>query len=151
MAALAGVNSISGPGMLDFESCLSLEKLVLDNEVCGMVQRLIRGITPKEDFPARPRFEELLYERHLLISKHTRKYLREEHYFPGPVIDRANRSRWQQEGSLTLRERAHREVDRLLNEYQPSTLPDENRRDLTKLMELEARRYGMDRLPHSSL
>ena len=151
LAALAGVNSISGPGMLDFESCLSLEKLVLDNEVCGMVQRLIRGITPKEDFPARPRFEELLYERHLLISKHTRKYLREEHYFPGPVIDRANRSRWQQEGSLTLRERAHREVDRLLNEYQPSTLPDENRRDLTKLMELEARRYGMDRLPHSSL
>ena len=34
MAALSGINSISGPGMLDFESCLSLEKLVVDNEIC---------------------------------------------------------------------------------------------------------------------
>ena len=44
LAALAGVNMVSGPGMLDFESCQSLEKLVLDNEVCGMALRLVRGI-----------------------------------------------------------------------------------------------------------
>jgi trimethylamine--corrinoid protein Co-methyltransferase len=37
LAALAGINNVSGPGMLDFESCFSLEKLVLDNEICGMV------------------------------------------------------------------------------------------------------------------
>nr|NIM90549.1 hypothetical protein [Candidatus Aminicenantes bacterium] len=36
LAALAGVNVISGPGMMDFESCQSLEKLVIDNEICGM-------------------------------------------------------------------------------------------------------------------
>ncbi len=111
LAALAGINNISGPGMLDFESCQSLEKLVVDNEICGMTLRMIKGIEPKEDFPAVPIFEELLKDRHLLISKHTRRYLRDEHYFPGPAIDRANRSRWQEEGSLTLRERAHREVD----------------------------------------
>ncbi len=35
LAALSGINSISGPGMLDFSSCFSLEKLVLDNEICG--------------------------------------------------------------------------------------------------------------------
>ena len=51
LAALAGINSVSGPGMLDFESCFSLEKLVLDNEICGMVFRMIEGIQPKEDFP----------------------------------------------------------------------------------------------------
>ncbi|MGB2985277.1 MAG: trimethylamine methyltransferase family protein [Phycisphaerae bacterium] len=151
LAALAGINNISGPGMLDFESCLSLEKLIVDNEIAGMALRLIKGIEPKEDFPALPRFEELLKEQHLLISKHTRRYLKEEHYFPGPAIDRANRSRWQEEGSLTLRERAHREVDRLLADYQPSQLPDDIKRELTRLMEQEAGRYGMDRLPHSSL
>ena len=32
-----------GPGMLDFESCQSLEKLVLDNEICGMALRLVRA------------------------------------------------------------------------------------------------------------
>ncbi|GAG01453.1 unnamed protein product, partial [marine sediment metagenome] len=108
LAALAGINSVSGPGMLDFESCLSLESLVLDNEICGMALRLIEGIEPHEDFPALPRFEELLKDRHLLISKHTRRYLRQEHYFPGDTIDRANRARWQEEGGLTLGERAHR-------------------------------------------
>ncbi|MFH0981648.1 MAG: trimethylamine methyltransferase family protein [Planctomycetota bacterium] len=151
LAALAGINNVSGAGMLDFESCLSLEKLVLDNEICGMALRLIRGIEPQEDFPALPRFEELLKERHLLISEHTRKYLRQEHYFPGATIDRANRSRWQEEGSRTLRERAHGEVERLIREYEPSRLPEAAKDDLTRLMEREARRYGMDRLPHSRL
>ena len=41
LAALSGVDNVSGPGMLDFESCQSLEKLVVDNEACGMAQRLM--------------------------------------------------------------------------------------------------------------
>jgi trimethylamine--corrinoid protein Co-methyltransferase len=151
LAALAGINNVSGPGMLDFESCLSLEKLVVDNEICGMTLRMLKGIGPKEDFPCLPRFEELFREQHLLISKHTRRYLREEHYFPGPAIDRANRSRWQEEGGLSLGERAHREVERLIAAHQPPPLTVEVKRDMTQRMEAEARRYGMDRLPHGGL
>jgi len=151
LAALAGINNISGPGMLDFESCLSLEKLVLDNEIAGMTLHMIAGIEPKDDFPAQPIFEELLNERHLLIAKHTRRHLKEEHYFPGPTIDRANRSRWQEEGGIPLGERAHREVARLLADYQPPRLSEDVKADLAERMEHEARRFGMDRLPHTSL
>jgi trimethylamine--corrinoid protein Co-methyltransferase len=147
LAALSGINSISGPGMLDFESCQSLEKLVLDNEICGMTKRLVRGIEPKEDFPARPIFEELMREKHLLIAKHTRKHLRSEIGFPGPVIDRANQARWLEEGGLTLGERARREVGRLLEAYQPSRLPIDVTRELVRLMQAEATRAGMDALP----
>lgn len=147
LAALSGINNISGPGMLDFENCQSLEKLVLDNEICGMTYRLIDGIEPKEDFPAIPLFQELLTEQHLLISKHTRRYLKEEHLFPGPVIDRANSSRWKEEGALTLEERAHLEVEKLLKNYQPSEISGDIKRELIKLMENEARCYGQDRLP----
>jgi len=147
LAVLSGINNISGPGMLDFESCQSLEKLVLDNEICGMTLRMIRGIEPKEDFPSVPRLEELIKEKHLLISKHTRRYLKEEFYIPGPVIDRASRMRWQEEGSVTLLERAHREVEKLIEEYVPSRLPDNTKKELTTLMEVEARRYGMESLP----
>lgn len=150
LAALAGINSISGPGMLDFESCFSLEKLVVDNEICGMVFRMMEGIQPKEDFPSQPRFEELLKEGHLLISDHSRRYLKEEVCFPGPVIDRANRSRWQEEGSSTLGERAHREVERLIEEHEPVRLSREVKRGLTELMEAEARRHGMVSLPEIS-
>ena len=147
LAALSGINSISGPGMLDFESCQSLEKLVLDDTICGMALRLVRGIEPREDFPAVPHFEELLRDGHLLIADHTLRHLRSEIAFPGPVIDRANRSRWQEEGGLTLGERARREVERLLGSYKPSRLPAETARELVRLMEVEARRAGMEALP----
>jgi trimethylamine--corrinoid protein Co-methyltransferase len=148
LGALAGANSISGPGMLDFESCFSLEKLVVDNEICGMALRLARGIEPREDFPALPRFEELLREQHLLISDHTRRHLRQEHVLPGPVIDRANRPRWHAEGARTLGERAYVEVERLVASSRPSSLPDDVKAELTRLMLREAQRYGMDALPH---
>jgi trimethylamine--corrinoid protein Co-methyltransferase len=147
LAALAGINNISGPGMLDFESCFSLEKLVLDNEICGMTLRLIEGIEPKEDFPALPLFEEFLKEQHLLIADHTRKYLREEIYFPKPVIDRANRSRWQEEGGLTLKQRAHSMIEKSLVEYRPVRLSEDIQKELTRMMTVEARRFGMESLP----
>jgi trimethylamine--corrinoid protein Co-methyltransferase len=147
LATLSGINNISGPGMLDFESCISLEKLVMDNEICGMNLRMIEGIEPKEDFPSIPIFEELLKENHLLISKHTRKYLKKEHYFPGEVINRANRPRWIAEGKTTLEERAHTQVEKLIQNYEPSSLSNEVKKDLTKLMENEAKKYGQDKLP----
>jgi len=146
VAALSGINSISGPGMLDFESCQSLEKLVVDNEICGMTYRLLEGIQPREDFPALPLFQELLQEKHLLIAGHTRRHLHQEITFPGPVIDRANRARWLRAGGLTIRERAAREVTRLIERYTPSRLPEETKSELTRLMEREARRHGMNSL-----
>ena len=150
LAALSGINSISGPGMLDFESCQSLEKLVLDNEICGMTQRLVDGIEPRDDFPSTPIFEELIRDKHLLIADHTRRHLRDEIKFPGPVVDRANRSRWLEEGGLTLHERAANEVEQLITSYTPSGLPDDVKFELDRLMTAEAKRFGMQNLPGRS-
>ncbi|MFA5141267.1 MAG: trimethylamine methyltransferase family protein [Elusimicrobiota bacterium] len=148
LAALSGINNVAGPGILDFENCQSLEKLVVDNEVCGLVLRLARGIEPKDDFPALPHFEELLREGHLLIAKHTRKHLKTELHYPGPVLDRANHARWKEEGGLSLLQRAKAEVAKLLKAYVPSRLPNESKKELTRVMEAEAKRHGMESLPH---
>jgi trimethylamine--corrinoid protein Co-methyltransferase len=150
LAALAGINNISGPGMIDFENCQSLEKLVLDNEMCGMTRRLIKGIEPKDDFPSEGLFRELLREKHLLISDHTRRYLAEEFYVPGSVIERANRGRWALDGGLSLGQRAHSEVKRLLKSFKPSSLPEDVTKELVRLMEAEAKRFGQDKLPQRS-
>lgn len=147
LAALSGLNSVSGPGMLDFESCQSLEKLVLDNEICGQALRLVRGIEPRDDVPALPLFEELRREKHLLIAKHTRRWLKDQISCPGPVIDRANLSRWTAEGCVELGERARREVARLVEAHVPSRIPAEAKAALTERMTAEARRHGLDRLP----
>jgi trimethylamine--corrinoid protein Co-methyltransferase len=147
LATLARIDSVSGPGMLDFESCQSLEKLVVDHEICRMTGRLAAGIEPREDFPSRPLFEELLAEKHLLIADHTRRHLREELRFPGPVIDRTSRARWLTEGASTLGERAAAEVERLQAEFTPSPLGSEERRELEAVMSAAARACGMDALP----
>jgi trimethylamine--corrinoid protein Co-methyltransferase len=151
LAALAGINNISGPGMIDFESCFSLEKLLIDNESCGMTLRMIRGIEPGEDFPSTDRFKELIRDEHLLISDHTRKYLRDEHYFPGPVIDRANKARWMEEGAITMRERASEEVRKIINKYEPTSVSEEIKNELVDLMKNEAVRYGQTTLPEFHL
>jgi trimethylamine--corrinoid protein Co-methyltransferase len=147
LAGLSGINSVSGPGMLDFESCQSLEKLVLDDEIAGMVARLRRGIEPREDFPSRALFEELLQEGHLLIAAHTRKHRREQVRDSSPLVERAPLGRWREEGETTLQERARREVERRLAAWTPSRLPDDAKRALRERMEHAARAAGMTDLP----
>ncbi|MFC1559341.1 hypothetical protein ACFL39_02000, partial [Gemmatimonadota bacterium] len=63
------------------------------------------------------------------------------------VIDRANRSRWQEEGSLTLGERAHREVEQKISGWEPTGLGEAEEKELVQLMEQAARNYGMEKLP----
>jgi trimethylamine--corrinoid protein Co-methyltransferase len=51
LAALAGINMVSGVGILDYILTQSLEKLVLDHEACAMALRLSRGIARSGDDP----------------------------------------------------------------------------------------------------
>jgi trimethylamine--corrinoid protein Co-methyltransferase len=147
LAALTGIDSVSGPGMLDFESCQSLEKLVVDHEICLMTDRVRAGIEPREDFPSLALFEELLAEKHLMIADHTRRHLRSELTFPGPVIDRTSRQRWLEEGSKTLAENAAQEVDRIIGDFTPSRIGDDARTNLEEVMTTAAKAAGMDALP----
>jgi trimethylamine--corrinoid protein Co-methyltransferase len=147
LAGLSGINSVSGPGMLDFESCQSLEKLVLDDEIAGMVARLRLGIEPREDFPSSPLFEELLRDGHLLIADHTRRHRKEEIHTPSPVIERAPLGRWREEGATTLGGRATREVERLVAAWAPSRIPDDAKSALRERMGRAARVAGTPALP----
>ncbi|MCU0258626.1 MAG: trimethylamine methyltransferase family protein, partial [Solirubrobacteraceae bacterium] len=109
--------------------------------------RLVGGIEPRDDFPARPLLEELLREKHLLIAAHTRRHLASQIRFPGPVIDRAPEARWQEEGALTLGARATREIERIVAAWQPPRLGDDAKRALVRRMDAAARAAGLDALP----
>ena len=117
LAALAGVNSVSGLGMLDYVMVYSLEKLVLDNELCGQALRFVRTIAPKNDLPMMDMVRELLAEKHLLTSEHTLKHWPGEMHLPDPVFDRLNRDAWRKAGSLTMQDRLRAEVQRGLAGY----------------------------------
>jgi trimethylamine--corrinoid protein Co-methyltransferase len=119
LAALAGVNSVSGPGMLDFVLTFSLPKLVFDNEVCGQVLHFVREIEPLEDLPTTELVRELIAEEHLITSPHTMKYWPRELYLTDAVVDRENRENWEKAGSKELYQRACEGVEKRLASYQP--------------------------------
>lgn len=146
LAALSGVNQVSGPGMLDMENGFSLEKLVLDDQICGMALRL-REPRAADDGAVAPVLEELLRDGHLLIADHTRQHLTREIGWPSPVIDRMPLARWSASGAATLASRAAAEIDRLVEQHQPVGLGASVERALTERMSAEARRVGMPRLP----
>jgi trimethylamine---corrinoid protein Co-methyltransferase len=119
LAALAGVNSVSGPGMLDFLLVFSLPKLVLDNELCGQALRFVREVRPAEDLPSRALVDEVLVQQHLIMADHTTRHWPEELYLPSRVFDRDNRENWTKAGALDANRRAVAEVERRLAAYVP--------------------------------
>jgi trimethylamine--corrinoid protein Co-methyltransferase len=119
LAALAGVNSVSGPGMLDYVLTFSLEKLVFDDELCAQALHFVREFQVMEDLPTLHLVRELLAEKHLLTAEHTLKHWPRELYLPNPIIDRVNRETWAKEGSKSLQQRTHEEVDKRLAAYTP--------------------------------
>ena len=67
-AALAGANMVSGPGMMDYESCLSYEKMVVDAEILGMAKRLVAGIDGRQTPIALDIMQELGHKGNYLKS-----------------------------------------------------------------------------------
>jgi trimethylamine--corrinoid protein Co-methyltransferase len=147
MAALAGVNMVSGAGMMDFESCQSYEKLVIDAEIIGMAKRLIAGIDGRQTPIALDIMQELGHKADYLSHPHTMKWFREELYIPSAVIDRGTLDAWEKKGSKSTWERAQDRVEELLPKYQPSPIASEVKKELRDLTAKAANKVGMSKLP----
>ncbi|MHA2226574.1 MAG: trimethylamine methyltransferase family protein [Candidatus Hodarchaeales archaeon] len=130
LAGLAGINMISGPGMLDFESTQSFEKIIIDHEIAGMVKRLVKGIGDHGEPFARKILEE--YDPNLSLLSHptTLSLFRKELYFPftvkgEQVINRESRGQWKTNGETSARARA-KNIAEVLIIKPPSKIIDDN-------------------------
>ncbi len=147
MGALAGINMMSGPGMLEFESCFSLEKLVIDADIVGMAKRAVAGIAEREDSLAVDLIREVGHSGNFLAHPHTRQWFRQELFIPSPVVDRDFRRNWAAKGAKDTLERAHERVEELVAAYQPKELPVEVAAELESITLRAAQAAGLDRLP----
>ncbi|MFQ5511174.1 MAG: trimethylamine methyltransferase family protein [Candidatus Krumholzibacteriia bacterium] len=147
LAALAGANIVSGPGMLNFISTQSLEKLVLDNEICAMARRLLEGISFREDTAGFDALRALAVSGDFLTSDHTRSFFRKEVYYPSEVVDRSTQGDWEKGGSKTAVERAHEKVREILGGPPAALLSPHITDELASIMQADARAHGLDTLP----
>ncbi len=147
IGALAGINMISGAGMLDFLACISPEKLVVDAEAIGMAHRLLDGIQVRTETLATALFEGINFKGDFLKQKVTRELFPKEQYLPSAVIDRDSIRGWQESGGLDTYARAKARTAQLLGEYRRPHRAVEQEKELRAMVESLARQAGMERLP----
>jgi len=147
IGALAGINMISGAGMLDFLACQSPEKLVLDAEGIAMAQRLVSGIEVRTETLATALFEGINFKGDFLKQKITRELFSKEQHLPSSVIDRDSIRGWQASGSSDTFDRAKVRTRELLAAYEKPVYTTEQERELRTMVENLARKAGMDALP----
>ena len=147
IGALAGINMISGAGMLDFLACMSPEKLVIDAEAIGMAKRMLKGMLVHTETLATEMFEDINFKGEFLKQRVTRQLVKEEQYLPSAVIDRGSIRTWEQMGATDTFTRAKTQLKDLLNAYQPPDLPSDQVTELQNMVSGLAKEAGMDQLP----
>jgi trimethylamine--corrinoid protein Co-methyltransferase len=125
LVALAGGELIhDAAGLMEFALTVSKEKLVIDNDVLGMVLRAVRGIHVDEQTLAVDTIKAAGPGGNFVAARHTRRHMRPEHHVP-PLSDREPREAWEAAGGKPVAAKAHEAVKRILNEPATAHIPRE--------------------------
>ncbi len=120
LAAQTGCNNVSeSSGMLGSLMALSLESLVIDNDLLGAVLRTVRGIEVNEETLSYKVIEQVVHgEGHFLRNRQTLELMRSGYEYPA-LADRSTVEEWQAAGSTDIREQAGRRVKSILSSHYP--------------------------------
>jgi trimethylamine--corrinoid protein Co-methyltransferase len=148
LMALAGLNMIRGSGTLEYANVVSIEKLILDNELCGMAKRMVRPM----DTSAEGLAVELIQGRATstdgyLSDSHTFDWFRTELFQPSSLIDRGSRREYEEEGSRDAYGRALAKVGEILKNYKPRAFDLRKKEELNRIIRAHAKQFGVDQLP----
>lgn len=133
LSGLAGINVVSGPGMLEFESTQSIEKLLIDNEIAGMVKRFLQGVEDRGTPFASEILKDYDPNGELLSHPSTLNLFRKESFFPSSIIDRMQYDSWKAKGKKSTRKRAKEEAIELLKKPLIKPIDDGLLNELNKI------------------
>ena len=147
LGSLAGVNMISGAGMLAYENCQSPEKLILDSEMIASIKHFSTGIQFRENPLAIDIIREVGTTGDFISHEHTLKWFKEEVHYPSPIIDRQPLDPADQRDYKSAWTRAQDRRQELLKSTPEPALPSDIRDELKKITARAAQSEGMDILP----
>jgi trimethylamine--corrinoid protein Co-methyltransferase len=110
-------------GILSSYLAFSIEKFVLDDEICGMVRRLHEGIVVEPDTLAYDIIAKVGPGGNYLMEMHTVKRCRKEFWRPA-LCDRGGLEAWMQAGQPTAAERAHERRQALIAGHEDPPLDE---------------------------
>ncbi len=121
LAALAGANYISEfAGSMGSLLGVSLEGMVIDNDMLGMIQRTVRGIEVTDETLSLEVIRETVFgSGHYLTHPQTTKMMRSEYVYPN-ILDRQSTTMWKEAGSPEIRASAAQKVRDILSTHYPT-------------------------------
>ena len=123
---LAGGNYIHhAAGMMESMLCVADEKFVIDNDVIGMALRVLRGIDVDKDRLGLGVIEDVGPGNNFLTQQHTVNYSRSDEFYRPSVVDREDRTSWENNGSMDTRARAKKRARKLLENAEDKLLPED--------------------------
>ena len=147
IAALAGIDLVSGAGMLDTLLCQSAEKLVVDAEAIASAQRLVRGIGTPTDTLATGAFAAAGPEGRFLELPETRRLFRTEQHLPTNVIERRSYRAWADTGATDAFARARGRADSIVAAWQRPPIDPSVAAELVAIARREAAGVGLASMP----
>ena len=132
LPAMAGANVNAGAGSLACVGTVSLEQLVIDDDLYGHLNRHIDGMVVSEETLAAEVIADVGPGRTFLMEKHTLAHFREEHYF-SPLASRQNAPAWEAGGERDVVDRAAERVREILAAPTESHLSAEQLREIGEL------------------
>jgi len=105
--------------MLGSLMALSLESMVIDNDMLGAILRTVRGIEVNEETLSYHVMEQVVHgEGHFLRTEQTLGLMRTEYEYPA-LADRRTPGEWEAAGSSDIRELAGERVKSILSTHYP--------------------------------
>lgn len=106
MVAMTGADYIHmAAGMLDSANSISYEQYVIDNEIIGMIQRILSGIKVNEDTTAFDVIEQVGPGGNFVTEEHTIDHMMDEFFYPNLGV-RCNFDIWEEKGRPDMLSRA---------------------------------------------
>ena len=116
LVAQAGADFIHlAAGMLDSGNAISFEQFIIDDELIGMIYRLLRGIDVNADTLALDCIESVGPGGNFVLEDHTVDHMLEQHFYPQHCV-RMPFDVWTREGEPTMVSRAREQVRLLLTQ-----------------------------------
>ncbi len=135
MAQVSGANFVlHAAGILESYNCMSYEKFIMDDEVCGMVKRIRKGYQVNTDTLGLDVIKEAGPGGHFLDKDHTLKHFRTEFYQPR-LFDRDDFDSWCEKGSPQSMDTANKKYQEILAGYEAPELPADVDKALQKFIE----------------
>ncbi len=122
MSALSGAALVHDIGFLDCANIGSLEMLVMNDEIIGMVKRIMRGVEVNRETIMLDLIERVGPGGYFLTEERSAALSRKETWVP-TLMDRKPLSMWEQAGRKDMGQRTREKLRQILSAHQPPALP----------------------------